>query len=205
MAEPKKETVRIALPPRPEQAATAPSVAKHDTARIVLPSRSPVTPIRRLPPTITSLPSAESAAEAPSVLPRRPPFMPPVSPASSPLLQPLPKPPGMETNPSSAIRPVPPARDENGAATPSVNRGPKQETARISVLPRPAPVARPAINMTKTQPLLIHPTGSAPVAPVVITSRPVAPVDAIPRSLAWGLLAVSAVIFLIQIWNYVVS
>jgi hypothetical protein len=43
------------------------------------------------------------------------------------------------------------------------------------------------------------------VAPVVITSRPVAPVDAIPRSLAWGLLAVSAVIFLIQIWNYVVS
>ena len=86
-----------------------------------------------------------------------------------------------------------------------MQRGPKKETARISVLPRPTPVAAPAINMTKTQPLLIHPVGTSPVAPVVITSKPVAPLDAIPRSLAWGLLAISAVIFLIQIWNYVVS
>jgi hypothetical protein len=45
----------------------------------------------------------------------------------------------------------------------------------------------------------------APVKPVVMTSRPVAPVDTIPRSLAWGLLAISVVIFLIQIWNYIVS
>jgi hypothetical protein len=59
--------------------------------------------------------------------------------------------------------------------------------------------------MTKTQPLLIQPAAAAPVAPVVITSRPVAPVDIVPRPLAWGLLATSAVIFLIQIWNYVVS
>lgn len=205
MAEPKKETVRIALPPRPEQAASAPSIAKRDTARIVLPSRTPVTPIRRLPPTIAPLPSAEPAAEASSSLPRRPPVTPIASPASSPLLQPLPKPPGMEEDPGTAPRPVPPARDESVTAAPSVNRGPKKETARISVLPRPTPAAAPAINMTKTQPLLIHPTGSAPVAPVVITSKPVAPVDAIPRSLAWGLLGVSAVIFLIQIWNYVVS
>jgi hypothetical protein len=204
MAEPKKETVRIALPPRPEQASSAPSVAKRDTARIVLPSRDPVTPIRRLPPTITPLPSAESAAEAPSVLPRRPPAAPAASPSSS-MLQPLPKPPGIEPDPAAAIRPVPPARDESVTTAPSVNRGPQKETARISVLPSPAPVARPTINMTKTQPLLIQPTGSVPVAPVVITSKPVAPVDAIPRSLAWGLLAVSAVIFLIQIWNYVVS
>jgi hypothetical protein len=204
MAEPKKETVRIALPPRPEQAASAPSVAKRDTARIVLPSRTPVTPIRRLPPTIAPLPSAESAAEAPSILPRRPPIAPIASPASS-MLQPLPKPPGIETEPGAPIRPVPPAREDNVMAAPSVNRGPKKETARISVLPRPAPVAAPAINMTKTQPLLIHPVGTAPVAPVVITSKPLARVDAIPRSLAWSLLAVSAVIFLIQIWNYVVS
>jgi hypothetical protein len=80
-----------------------------------------------------------------------------------------------------------------------MHRGPKKETARISVLPRPAPAAAPAINMTKTQPLLIHPAGTSPVAPVVITSKPVAPVDAIPRSLAWGLVGISAVIFLIQI------
>src|SRR2546423_8141396 len=113
MAEPKKETVRIGLPPPPDQAASAPTIAKRDTARIVLPSRTPVTTIRRLPPTITPLPSSETAAEAPSVLPRRPPVTPPTS---SPLLQPLPKPPGMETEPGAAIRPVPPARDEIGRA-----------------------------------------------------------------------------------------
>jgi len=203
MAEPKKETVRIALPPRPEQAAVAPSIIKRDTARIVLPTRTPVAPIRRLPPQIASSPASEATTEAPTILPRRPPV---VTPASSPLLQPLPKPPGAETQsqPVAANRPVAPAREENGAAS-SVNRGPKKETARISVLPRPTPTAAPAINMTKTQPLLIHPVGITPVAPVVITSKPIAPRDAIPRSLAWGLLAVSAVIFLIQIWNYVVS
>src|SRR6266404_5666691 len=135
MAEPKKETVRIALPPRPEQTAVAPSIIKRDTARIVLPTRTPVAPIRRLPPQIAPWPASEATTEAPTVLPR----------------------------------------------------------------------PTPTINMTKTQPLLIHPVGTTPVAPVVITSKPIAPRDAIPRSLAWGLLAISAVIFLIQIWNYVVS
>lgn len=204
MAEPKKETVRIALPPRPEQTSAAPNVEKRDTARIVLPTRTPpVTPIRRVPPKITPLPSPEATTEAPTIFPRRPPVSPP---GSSPLLQPLPKPPGGETQaePGAGIRPMPPVREENGTA-PSVNRGPKKETARISILPRPTPTAAPAVNMTKTQPLLIHPTGTTPVAPVVITSKPIVRPDAIPRSLAWGLLAVSALIFLIQIWNYVVS
>ena len=59
--------------------------------------------------------------------------------------------------------------------------------------------------MTKTQPLLVHPVAGIQAAPVVITSRPVPRVEAIPRSLCWTLLAVSFVIFLIQIWNYVVS
>jgi hypothetical protein len=186
MAEPKKETVRIAPPLQPGQAASDPSVAKRDTARIVLPSRTPVTPIRRLPPQITPLPSSGSTTEAPSLLPRRPPVTPPASTVSSPLLQPLPKPPGVETDaePGAAIRPVPPPRDESVTT---------------------APTAAPAINMTKTQPLLIHPAATIPPAPVVITSKPVAPLEAISRSLAWALLAVSAVIFLIQIWNYVVS
>jgi len=131
MVDPKKDTVRIALPTRLEQAPADASAANQDIARIVLPSRPPVTSVRRLPPT---------------------------------------------------IGPFPPAKDESAMAAPSANPGPKNETARISVLPRPALVA-----------------------PAVITSRPVAPVDAIPRSLAWGMLGVSAVIFLIQIWNYVVS
>src|SRR5258708_4631873 len=112
MAEPKKETVRIALPPRPEPVGSLPNEAKRDTARIVLPSRTPVTPIRRSPPNITALPSAGPAPEAPSVLPRRPPV---IAPATSPMLQPLPKPPGIEKQDDSGnmIRAVPPARDES--------------------------------------------------------------------------------------------
>src|SRR6478735_1752773 len=115
MAEPKKETVRIALPPRPEQAASAPSIVKRDTARIVLPTRTPVAPIRRLPPKITPLPSAASEPESSGGLPRRPP--PASSPSTSPLLQPLPKPPGLgeETETGAAIQPVPPVREEGAA------------------------------------------------------------------------------------------
>ena len=160
MAEPKKETVRIALPPRPEQAGSAPGIEERDTARIVLPTRTPVTPIRR-PPNITPLPASEATADQPTIL-RRPPTIIPAN--TSPLLQPLPKPPGP-------------------AATPA-----------------------PAINMTKTQPLLIHPLPTAvQPAPVIITSKPLAPLDAIPRPLCWAVLGISALIFLIQIWNYVVS
>jgi hypothetical protein len=193
MAEPKKETVRIALPPRPEQAGSAPSEPKRETARILLPARAPVTPIRRVPPKITPLPAAEESAQTPTILPRRPPT---IMPGTSPLLQPLPKPPGHENGP------VPPAAVESS----SVNRGPKKETARIGVLPRPTPTAAPAINMTKTQPLLVHPpTTGVQTAPVIITSKPLAQLDVIPKPLCWTLLGISAVIFLIQIWNYVVS
>ncbi|MDP9097761.1 MAG: hypothetical protein M3N48_02035 [Verrucomicrobiota bacterium] len=129
---------------------------KTDTVRIVLPSRPPVMPIRRLPPKITTSLSCESIVEAPSLVPRRPPVSQLALPSPSPLFQPLPKPAGVET--SAAVGPFPPGGDVTATA-----------------------------------------------APRVITSRPVAPVDDIPRSLAWGLLGVSAVIFLIQIWNYVVS
>ena len=198
MDEPKKEIVRISLPAGPEQAGSAPSIEKRDTARIVLPTRTPVTPIRRLPPTITPMPAAEAAAGTATVLPRRPPVTTP--PSSSPLLQPLPKPPGIE---GDAARPVPLAAGSSIA--PSVNRGPKKETARISVLPRPTPAPAPVSNMTKTQPLLVHPVGTIQPAPVIITSKPLPRADAIPRPLCWALLGVSAVIFLIQIWNYVVS
>ncbi len=194
MAEPKKETVRIALPPRPEQPGSVPSEAKRETARIVLPARAPVTPIRREPPKITPLPAAEANVETPTILPRRPPT---ITPGTSPLLQPLPKPPGTQNDNG----PVPPAAVES----PSINRGPKKETARISVLPRPTPTAAPAINMTKTQPLLVQPAPVVQTAPVIITSKPLAQLDVIPRPLCWTLLGISTVIFLIQIWNYVVS
>jgi hypothetical protein len=213
MAEPKKETVRIALPPRPDKTPPVPSSIKRDTARIVLPSRTPVAPLRRLPPKISSLPSSSSTADAPAISLRRPPVAPSPAPAASPLLQPLPKPPGPEMGeePRAAIRPLPtasPVPDETAAQDntgDSIQPGPKKETARISILPRPAAAPAPSINMTKTQPLLIRPTAGVQPAPIVITSKPLDPFDAIPRSYCWGLFGIAALIFLIQIWNYVVS
>jgi hypothetical protein len=181
MAEPKKETVPISLRPRLEQPGSALEVTKPDPARIVPPTRMPMTPIRRLPPKIAPHlvePTADTGAVAPA--------------GASPILQPMPKPPGLQEGPKSTI------------ALPG-DRGLKQETARISILPRPAPVAPPAINITKTQPLLAQPAAPARVAPVVLTSRPLAPLEIIPRPLCWALVGVSGVIFLIQIWNYVVS
>ena len=143
MAEPNKETVRIALSPAP---------------------------IRRLPPKIMPSPATGPA----SAVPRQPPL---VTPATSPTLQPLPKkPPGPEKK-GDAI-----------AAAASVNRGPKPETARINILPRP-----------------VQSGATTPIAPAVITSAPVIPVETIPRPLCWALAGISAAIFLIQIWNYVVS
>jgi hypothetical protein len=138
MAEPNKETVRIALSPAP---------------------------IRRLPPKI--MPSSSTGPA--SAIPQQPPLV---------------------TTTSPTVQPQPPGQEKEGAAIPaahSVNQGPKQETARINILPRP-----------------VQADGTAPVAPVV-TSRPIVPVEPIPRPLCWALTGISAVIFLIQIWNYVVS
>lgn len=210
MAEPKKETVRIALPPRPDQTPLPPSVAKRDTARIVLPSR---TPVRRLPPKITPLPAAGSATEPTTISLRRPPVTPPGSSSVSPLLQPLPKPPGSEMSADSgaASAPLPhvlPARDEAGTQsnpTASIHPGPKKETARISALPRPAAAPAPSINMTKTQPLLIRPGAAVQPGPLVTASKPAGGFDSIPKSFCWALLGIAALIFLIQILNYVVS
>jgi hypothetical protein len=169
MTEPNKETVRTPLPTRPDNASPSAGAAKkHDTVRIVLPSRTPGAPQRRLPPTI-SLP--------------RPPLAPTGSVADSPLLQPLPKPPGPEVSAESraAIKPAQLASEPRPAD--STQAGPKNETSRISILPRPTP---------------------AP-APVLITAKPADPFAAIPRSFCWTLFGIAALIFLIQIWNYVVS
>lgn len=197
MAEPKKETVRIALPPRPETKHDPQNGgAKRDTARIVLPSRTPAIPPRRSPPTIKppSPISVEPAAESPIISLRRPPVQPPHS-AASPVLQPLPKPAAPDPLPSVSE----PAASENFTGV-SVQPGPKKETARITILPKPA------VNMTKTQPLIMRPAAVVQTSPVVVaTSSATDAFDSIPRWLCWGLLGISALIFFIQIWNYAVS
>jgi hypothetical protein len=187
MDEPKKETVRVAPSPKPEGATAAHNAAApREAARIVLPSRTPMAPVRRLPPALT--PSVtqkiEAATEGPRVLPRRPPVTPPGS-NSTPLSPKAEGPP--------AIRPFPLEREGNKA--PPAIRGPRNETARISVLPRPTPGPPGPATGTHTQRLPIDSPES--------TSFPAR--DAIARPLAWTAFGAAAVIFLIQIWNYVVS
>jgi hypothetical protein len=167
MAEPNKQIPRIVPPPSQETGAAAQS-AKGDTVRIVLPTRTPVAPVRRLPPKIAPQSSSEAMTDT-TVLPLRPPEI--ISPITSPLFQPLPKPPAVE----------------------------KANT------PMTAAIAAPGIKLAKTQPLPANPVGGIQPAPVIITPTPLAPLDIIPRPLCWALLGLSVAIFLIQIWNYVVS
>jgi hypothetical protein len=72
----------------------------------------------------------------------------------------------------------PAASEYFGGAT--VQPTPKKETARITILSKPARVS-------------------------VAASNAIDAFDSIPRSFCWGLLGISALIFLIQIWNYALS
>ena len=90
MAEPKKETVRIALPPRAAPKDAGQNGGAKDTARIVLPSRTPVIPPRRVPPAISpSTPAAEAVSESPVASLRRPPVAPPKPTVNMTKTQPL--------------------------------------------------------------------------------------------------------------------
>jgi hypothetical protein len=64
MTEPKNEPVRIALPARPDKASPPGNGAEHPAVRIVLPTRTPVAPVRREPPKITPLQPAAPEPQA---------------------------------------------------------------------------------------------------------------------------------------------
>ena len=85
--------------------------------------------------------------------------------------------------------------------------GPRQETARITILPEPAPPA--TARMAKTQPLLTvpQPVQSAPViVPAKSDASPplawMSMLDAVPLPVCWAIFGISALTLLIQIWNY---
>ena len=68
--------------------------------------------------------------------------------------------------------------------------GLKKETARLAILPKPPIAPSPALNSTQTSPLPVHPALAS---------------GSIPRSFSWVVFGLAALIFLIQIFNYVVS
>jgi hypothetical protein len=66
---------------------------------------------------------------------------------------------------------------------------PKNETARITISPKLPEAAN-------------HPQTRSGIVP---TSIAIGAFDSTPRWFCWGLLGISAFIFLIQIWNYALS
>jgi hypothetical protein len=95
---------------------------------------------------------------------------------------PPPKPPTATRPLSASVRPPP-------VPPPS---GPKRETVRIPLMPEPLRSAQ-----KKTQPLIAMPQ-TAPQNPPIA----VAPVEKSSMLLYWMLLAMSALILIIQIWTY---
>jgi hypothetical protein len=171
--EPKKETVRIAVPPPPAKPPSAGNESR-DAEGINLPAHPPST----VPTPPAMLPDSAKAVKAPQFFPASPP-----SPASSPKPPPAPH----------------PMASSSAASSP----GPKKETTRIAVLPDPRPKASPTVQMKKTQPLITMPESIPQSAPLTVaTKNTSAMVDAIPMPLCWTLLGVSTVILIIQIWNY---
>jgi len=135
--EPKKETVRITVPPRPETKPPGAESESRDAVRINLPARPPV--------------------NAPSPAP----------------------------------------------AAPARPGDPGIETARISSPGDPASRSAAPVQMKKTQPLVTMPETTAPPSvPLTVTSEPPAAIETLPMPLCWAVLGVSAVILIIQIWNY---
>jgi hypothetical protein len=148
---------------------------------------------------ITVTPQPESPSPASSMretvrihLPTRPRANPSTEPADSP----------SPMRAAAAAMPAP--------ITPAAS--PKKETARITVLPDSP--AKPAVQMKKTQPLIDLAPIEKPSTTVTVASPPQAPppprpqarpqtrIDQIPMPLCWALLATSAAVLILQIWNY---
>ena len=91
--------------------------------------------------------------------------------------------------PPAATRPLP-----GSVPPPSIptSLGPKKETVRIPLMPEPLRSAQ-----KKTQPLIAMPNVVPQNPPIAV-----APVEKSPILLYWMVLAISALILIIQIWTY---
>jgi hypothetical protein len=185
---PKKETVRITLPPKP---ADTPSV-KRETVRI----NAPGSPKKET----TNLPGLGGAAPAPKPF-APPPSMPkPVVPGSAPKpsLPGAPKPPTAPARPAAPVAAAAPTAATYSETAPVTMKAaaPKKETARIQVAPearRAMPQA--TIRMQQTQPLAAP--GTVPAlrsAPAVAAATPASTTeDPLIGILSWAALAASLV------------
>jgi len=188
---PKKETVRITLPPKPDDT----PMVKRETVRINAPGIAPkkettsiggATP---LPPLSAPVPPPPPAATRPLVPPPAPPPRPPMAPGSSPLG-------ARPAVPPPAPKPAPaPASATYAEAKPvTIKAAPKKETARIQVSPTQKLPPQATVRLSQpTQQLSSGP------APAIRTSAPMAAAetvveeDKIALFLSYGAAAVALV------------
>jgi len=158
-----------------------PDQPKKETVRIHLPHpplTNPSEPSLKPHETVRiQLPVRETGT---SPVPSPPPSAPENT--SSTNFLPPPKPPAASRPLSASERPPP-------IPTPS---GPKKETVRIPMTPEPL-----RSSQKKTQPLIAMPNVVSQNPPIAV-----APVEKSSMRLYWMLLAMSALILIIQIWTY---
>jgi hypothetical protein len=87
--------------------------------------------------------------------------------------------------------------------TPEVTTALQDNGARLDLARIPLPARTPAVPPHRPPPAIAMPP-SVMVSPI-LQSLPKPGFDSIPRSFCWALLGISALIFLIQIWNYALS
>ena len=220
----KAETIRITLPPKPEQ-----PTAKRETVRINLPGKPAATPAPSGTPKkeTTKIPPADAAAGAPPA-PAGKPFVPPPPKPPSSLgsgakpqsgLTPPPKPPSLGAKPTiplkpaaaptSVAKPVTPASGVNPPPEPVTQKAtsPKKETARITLPPEGGKGALPkaTIKMQQTQPLVKQPAAtlssqsSIQPAPALTTSVASVPAETEPDGLVNILSIVALVISIVSL------
>jgi hypothetical protein len=153
---------------------------KKETVRIHLPHPSVAQPseagVKQHETVRIQLPVRETGNPVPS-----PPQSAPGNISAANFFQP-PKPPAV-SRPLSASVPLPPVSSESG---------PKKETVRIPLTPDPL-----RSSHKKTQPLIAMPNVVSQNPPIAV-----APGEKSSMRLYWMLLAMSALILIIQIWTY---
>lgn len=204
---PKKETVRITLPPKPMEA----GAAKRDTVRIGAVESGSETPKKET--TRVSVADPDSGITRAITPPPAPTMKPLSSTPSSPPASIAPRPPTLGAKPSIGIRPpgaaitarlapLPPASPAPGAD--AVKPGaPKKETARIQVPPQPKPmVPKATVRMPNPAP---QPMVSAPPTSIVpITTNTMVSSDSEPM-IDSLIVPLSAAAFVVSLVSLVLS
>jgi hypothetical protein len=185
--EPKKETVRISLPPQSAPPPTLP--VERESARIILPNRPPARAAEADTPIADLRPPSPAPVRPPS-----PPARPPASTSSGGLKAPFPPAPVAPAPPKAVFPPI----SSPLANRDAVQTGFRKETARVTDSPMKATVKLGSVQPAGGAPGPILRTG----LPAVANPPPRGLIESVPTQLCWALLVISAFTLLIQLWTY---